>query len=155
MDAEVLPEVKEKEVEEQQRRQDARQKFAKQMAVRCTASLQLSAGRASLHLHIRVALRCSRCSRPMAWMHVNIMNRSSAASAVLQTGTIPKLSVILEDSDEEEEPDAIVVVPHKKVKLVVGPGGEKIKHIQHKSKCRLQVDLTCRCESAACVAVSV
>ena len=32
-----------------------------------------------------------------------------------------------------------MVVPHKKVKLVVGPGGEKIKHIQHKSKCRLQV----------------
>ena len=61
-----------------------------------------------------------------------------------QTGTIPKLTSLLEeeDDDPDAEPDAIVVVPHKKVKLVVGPGGEKIKHIQQKSKCRLQVS-TC------------
>ena len=68
------------------------------------------------------------------------LHRSSDAMCV-QSGIIPKLDAILEDSDAEEEPDAIVVVPHKKVKLVVGPGGEKIKYIQQKSKCRLQVSL--------------
>lgn len=30
-------------------------------------------------------------------------------------------------------------IPSHKVKLVVGPGGEKIKWIQKKSKCRIQV----------------
>lgn len=47
----------------------------------------------------------------------------------------------MEESDEEEQPDAEIQVPEHKVKLVVGPGGEKIKHIQRKSKCRLQVRL--------------
>ena len=56
-----------------------------------------------------------------------------------QNGQIPKLSAIVEDSDSEEEPDAVVHIPINKVKLVVGAGGEKIKHIQRKSKCRLQV----------------
>ena len=42
MDAEVLPEVKEKEIQEEQRRREARQKFAKQMAVRPLLALQHS-----------------------------------------------------------------------------------------------------------------
>ena len=57
----------------------------------------------------------------------------------MQNGQIPKLSAIVEDSDSEEEPDAVVNIPINKVKLVVGAGGEKIKYIQRKSKCRLQV----------------
>lgn len=45
----------------------------------------------------------------------------------------------MDDSDSDEEPDAVMHVPLNKVKLVVGPGGDKIKYIQRKSKCRLQV----------------
>ena len=51
---------------------------------------------------------------------------------------LPKLTDILE-SDDEPEPDVVLEVPIKKVKLVVGPGGEKIKVIERKSKARLQV----------------
>ncbi len=51
---------------------------------------------------------------------------------------LPKLTDILE-SDDEPEPDVVLEVPLKKVKLVVGPGGEKIKVIERKSKARLQV----------------
>ncbi len=51
---------------------------------------------------------------------------------------LPKLTEILE-SDDEPEPDLVLEVPVKKVKLVVGPGGEKIKVIERKSKARLQV----------------
>ena len=60
--------------------------------------------------------------------------------SISQEGKLPKLDKILEDSDEEEEkPDAEIEVPEHKVKLIVGPGGEKIKFIQRKSKCRIQV----------------
>lgn len=45
----------------------------------------------------------------------------------------------MEESDEEETPDQEIQIPEHKVKLVVGPGGDKIKYIQRKSKCRLQV----------------
>lgn len=61
--------------------------------------------------------------------------------ACMQEGKIPKLDEILDDSDEEPEPDAVIEIPLKKVKLVVGPGGEKIKLIEKKSKARLQVSL--------------
>ncbi|EIE20889.1 DnaJ-domain-containing protein [Coccomyxa subellipsoidea C-169] len=57
----------------------------------------------------------------------------------LAEGKIPKLDEILDDSDEEPEPDAVIEIPLKKVKLVVGPGGEKIKLIEKKSKARLQI----------------
>lgn len=62
-----------------------------------------------------------------------------SGSTCSQEGKIPKLNEILEDSDEEPEPDAVVEVPLKKVKLVVGPGGERIRLIEKKSKARLQV----------------
>lgn len=45
----------------------------------------------------------------------------------------------LSDDDEEEIADQEVQVPANKVKLVVGPGGERIKFISKKTKCRLQV----------------
>ena len=51
---------------------------------------------------------------------------------------LPKLTDIME-SDDEPEPDVVLEVPLKKVKLVVGPGGERIKVIERKSKARLQV----------------
>ena len=57
----------------------------------------------------------------------------------LQEGKVPKLDKILEDSDEEILPDQEIQVPEHKVKLIVGPGGEKIKYIQRKSKCQIQV----------------
>ena len=57
----------------------------------------------------------------------------------LQDGKVPKLDKILEDSDEEVLPDQEIKVPEHKVKLIVGAGGEKIKYIQRKSKCQIQV----------------
>ena len=59
---------------------------------------------------------------------------------------LPKLTDILE-SDDEPEPDVVLEVPLKKVKLVVGPGGERIKVIERKSKARLQV-CAARCQSS-------
>ncbi len=49
---------------------------------------------------------------------------------------------MLEDSDDEDpdaNPDLEIQIPANKVKLMIGPGGEKIKEIQKKSKCRVQV----------------
>lgn len=56
----------------------------------------------------------------------------------MQDGKIPKLDAILAESESEEEPDMVIEVPANKVKLMVGPGGERIKLIQRKSKCRVQ-----------------
>lgn len=64
---------------------------------------------------------------------------NSLAKSLLQEGKVPKLDKILEDSDEEELPDQEIQVPEHKVKLIVGAGGEKIKFIQRKSKCQIQV----------------
>ena len=36
----------------------------------------------------------------------------------VQNGQIPKLSAIVDDSDSDEEPDAVVHIPINKVKLV-------------------------------------
>ena len=55
-----------------------------------------------------------------------------------QEGKIPKLEAILDESESEEEPDATLEIPANKIKLMVGPGGERIKLIQRKSKCRIQ-----------------
>ena len=57
----------------------------------------------------------------------------------MQEGKVPKLDKILEDSDDEILPDQEIQVPEHKVKLIVGAGGEKIKYIQRKSKCQIQV----------------
>ena len=58
----------------------------------------------------------------------------------MQEGKVPKLDKILEDSDDEILPDQEIQVPEHKVKLIVGPGGEKIKYIQRKTKCQIQVE---------------
>ena len=50
----------------------------------------------------------------------------------------------LEGSESEEEADVEIQIPEHKVKLIIGAGGDKIKHIQRKSKCRVQVSVwTC------------
>jgi len=87
MEAEIIPEVKAKEAQEVQRKEEERKLLAKQIA----------------------------------------------------EGKIPKLDKILDDSDEEVLPDKEIQVPEHKVKLIVGAGGEKIKYIQKKSKCQVQV----------------
>lgn len=56
--------------------------------------------------------------------------------------TAPPPLKVLEESDDEDpdaNPDMEIQIPAKKVKLMIGPGGEKIKEIQKKSKCRIQV----------------
>lgn len=61
------------------------------------------------------------------------------AVKTMQEGKVPKLEKILEDSDSEEEaPDVELQIPAHKVKLIIGAGGEKIKWIQRKTKCRIQ-----------------
>ena len=53
---------------------------------------------------------------------------------------VPKLDELLApDSDSEEEPDLELQLPANKVKYMVGQGGDKIKYIQRKTKCRIQV----------------
>lgn len=56
------------------------------------------------------------------------------------TGKIPKvLQDILQDEDDQEEsPDMEVEIPSNKLKLVIGQGGEKIKWIEKRTKCRIQ-----------------
>ncbi|PNH00179.1 hypothetical protein TSOC_014012, partial [Tetrabaena socialis] len=53
----------------------------------------------------------------------------------------PPLKVLMEsdDDDPDANPDMQIQIPSNKVKLMVGPGGEKIKEIQKKSKCRVQI----------------
>ena len=64
-------------------------------------------------------------------------------SLALQDGkkaAVPKLDELLApDSDSEEEPDLELQLPANKVKYMVGQGGDKIKYIQRKTKCRIQV----------------
>lgn len=53
---------------------------------------------------------------------------------------IPKLDELLApDSDSEEEPELELQIPANKIKYMVGQGGDKIKYIQRKTKCRIQV----------------
>lgn len=57
-----------------------------------------------------------------------------------QKPAIPKLDELLApDTDSEEEPDLEMQLPANKVKYMVGQGGDKIKYIQRKTKCRIQV----------------
>lgn len=57
---------------------------------------------------------------------------------LLQKGKIPKALADLIEDEEEESPDMEVTIPANKLKLVIGPGGEKIKFIQRKTKARIQ-----------------
>jgi hypothetical protein len=55
-------------------------------------------------------------------------------------GKTPKaLQDLLQDEDDKDEsPDMEIEVPSNKLKLVIGPGGEKIKWIEKRTKCRIQ-----------------
>jgi hypothetical protein len=56
----------------------------------------------------------------------------------LQAGKLPKALAELIADEEEEAPDMLIQLPANKVKLVIGAGGEKVKLIQRKTKCRIQ-----------------
>ena len=56
-----------------------------------------------------------------------------------QGGRLPKALEELIGEEAEEAADVEIQIPAHKVKLVVGAGGEKIKFIQKKTKCRIQV----------------
>ena len=63
---------------------------------------------------------------------------------------VPKLDELLApDSDSEEEPDVELQLPANKVKYMVGQGGDKIKYIQRKTKCRIQVRALSECSICA------
>jgi len=58
---------------------------------------------------------------------------------LFKSGKVPKaLQDLIADEDDEEKPDEVIEIPANKLKLVIGPGGEKIKEIERKSKCRIQ-----------------
>jgi hypothetical protein len=66
-------------------------------------------------------------------------------AATWQDGKIPKALEDLIGEEAEEVADVEMQIPAHKVKLVVGAGGEKIKFIQKKSKCRIQVSRVVGC----------
>lgn len=53
-------------------------------------------------------------------------------------GALPRSLASILEEEEEERPDMELVVPTHKMKLVVGPGGETIRAIQKRTKCRIQ-----------------
>ena len=74
------------------------------------------------------------------------LKRAAELAEAARLGIAPKpladasLAELLADDDgDEEQPTEVIVVPTNKVKLIVGAGGDTIKHIQKKSKARLQV----------------
>ena len=74
------------------------------------------------------------------------LKRAAELAEAARLGVAPKpladasLAELLADDDgDEEQPTEVIVVPTNKVRLIVGAGGETIKHIQKKSKARLQV----------------
>ena len=79
--------------------------------------------------------KCRRCA--------DLLLTNDDFSLALQDGkqaAVPKLDELLApDSDSEEEPDLELQLPANKVKYMVGQGGDKIKYIQRKTKCRIQV----------------
>jgi len=64
--------------------------------------------------------------------------RRELAEQMAKGRGIPLLAE-LEEDEEEEVPDATVVIPASKVKLVIGPGGEKSREIEKRSGARIQV----------------
>lgn len=52
---------------------------------------------------------------------------------LMAEGKGPKLPAVLDEDSDEEVPDVEIQVPTSRVKLIVGPGGAKIKEIQKKS----------------------
>lgn len=53
-------------------------------------------------------------------------------------GKLPRSIQELIEDDEEPKPDMELQIPENKLKLVIGPGGERIKMMERKSKCRIQ-----------------
>ncbi|GLI64258.1 hypothetical protein VaNZ11_007460 [Volvox africanus] len=67
--------------------------------------------------------------------------RRKLAEKIVSGKGPPSLDILAEsdDDDPDANPDMEIQIPSNKVKLMIGPGGEKIKEIQRKSKCRIQV----------------
>ncbi|KAG2430428.1 hypothetical protein HXX76_009953 [Chlamydomonas incerta] len=68
--------------------------------------------------------------------------RRKMAEQLASGKALPSLKLLEELSDDDDpdaNPDLEIQIPANKVKLVIGPGGEKIKEIQKKSKARVQV----------------
>jgi len=57
---------------------------------------------------------------------------------LLEKGKLPKSLEDLIKDEEEERPDMEVQIPSNKLKLVIGPGGETIKSIEKRSRCKIQ-----------------
>ena len=71
-----------------------------------------------------------RCVRQCVWQAGRQAGRQARQRAVVAGHKLHALLVL---------PPLPAQIPAHKVKLFVGAGGEKIKFIQRKSKCRIQV----------------
>lgn len=69
------------------------------------------------------------------------LKRAQELQKAKEQGKPIKSLAELEAMEEEQEPEADqeIEIPTNKVKLVIGPNGDKIKWIERKSKCHIQV----------------
>lgn len=67
------------------------------------------------------------------------LDEKKALFESIKAGKDPAAACVIEDEEPEATPDLEIQVPKHKVKLIVGPGGERIKSIQRKSRTRIQV----------------
>jgi len=65
--------------------------------------------------------------------------RRQKAALLAEGKPLPKEKIVADSDSDEETPDEEFEIPAHKVKLMIGAGGEKIKFIQRKTKCRIQV----------------
>jgi hypothetical protein len=65
-------------------------------------------------------------------------DRKNLQELLSKGGKLPKSIQELIEDDEEPKPDMELQIPENKLKLVIGPGGERIKMIERQSKCRIQ-----------------
>ena len=67
------------------------------------------------------------------------MERRALAATLAAGKPIPALKALQEEEEEEPPADLEIRIPTSKVKLVIGPGGSKVKEIQDRTKCRVQI----------------
>lgn len=73
------------------------------------------------------------------WGYLALVRPFECLPGIMQEGKpLPKEKIVADSDSDEETPDEEFEIPAHKVKLMIGAGGEKIKFIQRKTKCRIQ-----------------
>jgi hypothetical protein len=71
--------------------------------------------------------------------HAAAAEERARLGELMARGRLPKSLEDLIRDEEEERPDMTLEVPAAKVKLVIGAGGERIRQIERRTRCRVQV----------------